>query len=151
RRGLREADLLRQPGERVRRHRHALRPRAFEQEADDTLANLRAGAVGRGALDDSREVPARAPAGGGHGRTPDFATIERDRAHAHDGFAAVRRRIRDGLENETTGRLRIDDDGDIAHTDLRSSDGRTSTGLQHTTRIAASSALTRDRLESARP
>src|SRR5207245_453474 len=51
RRRLRERDLLGKLGQRVLRHGYALSPRTFGQEADDTLADLRAGAVGRGAPD----------------------------------------------------------------------------------------------------
>ena len=109
--GLRERHLLGQLGERVRGHGHALGPGAFRQEPDHARADLGAGAVGGGALHVAGQVPAGAPARGGHGGAADLAAVERDRADADDGFAAVGDRVGDGADDEAAGGCGVDDYG----------------------------------------
>src|SRR5256885_226768 len=52
--------------------------------------------------------------GGGHTRAAHLAAVEREGAHANDRFAAVGHGLRHGTDDESSGRVRIDDDGKIA-------------------------------------
>ncbi len=110
-RGLGERHLLRQLGEGVGRHRHALGPGALREEADHARAGLGPGAVGGGALHRTGQVPAWTPAGGGHRRAADLAAVERDGADADDGFAAVGSGGGDRAEDETSRSRGVDDYG----------------------------------------
>ena len=74
--GLRERHLVRQLGERVCRHRHALGPRALEHNAHDARAHARSGTVRRREVHDPGEIPAGSPARRGHPRAADLAAIE---------------------------------------------------------------------------
>ena len=65
-----------------------------EHEADDARALGRAAAVGRGALDGARDVPARDGAGRVRRQAPDLAAVEGERADLHQGL--VRRGLRIG-------------------------------------------------------
>jgi hypothetical protein len=104
-----------QLGERMRRHRHPLRPRALGEEPDHARPDPRARGVGGGALHLAGQIPARAPAGRGHARAPHLAAVERDRPHAHDGFTAIGGGVGNRTDDEPARRFEIDDDGTIAH------------------------------------
>ena len=112
-RGLGERDLLGQLGEGVRGDGHVFGPGAFRKEPDHSRSRSRAGAGGGGTLDLSGDVPARAPAGGGHGRASDLAAIERDGPHAHHRFASIGHGLRHLADDEPARRFGIDDDGTI--------------------------------------
>lgn len=89
RRGLREADLVRERGQPVRRHRRALGPRALREPAHDPRARGRPGAVPRRVEDDAGEVPARPPALSLPRQAGRLAAVERDRVHLDERLGAL--------------------------------------------------------------